>query len=493
MLELAQATDSILRMAQSIGILIALAFIVFSVAGLACLVIGLRGRAVFSAPTCAKCGYDLRAMNFMSADIATCPECGAKLDTPRAVSFGRLQRWRGMIVAGIVMLVLPWLSLLLLIPTMRSARGMGPAASASLSNQALLAKLPTTIDEPWDWRELERRLAAGTLSTTEAESAIAALTTRLVAQRAKGQPTTYLPWSGSFVKAALQLQGFDAKRKQAFLQAFHGVPKVTMRKVMRQNDLRVQVQYSTSDFEGMQSCWVLNKVVADGATPMTVKDRYRNGPDHPDMRSGSERYSHHEWQLAEPLSPGEHELVFVFDMGVVPAGAQFRGMDGRPGSAEKWPSPVAQWQETITHKINVVAQDQPLVKVVEDESIDPRRDVGIAVQSAVVRPSQGGSQLALKWKYASPLQIPLVYRIEGMAGGQKIDCGQFVLVSQNNGSMTSISDVRDIPKLPPEAKTLDLKLIPSPKIAEGFEEIDQILGGEVEIKNIPLERYDLTQ
>ena len=64
-------------------------------AAIVLVVVGVRGRPVFQSPTCAKCGYDLRSMNFMSADVGVCPECGANLGVHGAVNFARLQRRAG--------------------------------------------------------------------------------------------------------------------------------------------------------------------------------------------------------------------------------------------------------------------------------------------------------------------------------------------------------------------------------------------------------------
>ncbi len=476
--------------------LIPLAFIGLSIAGLVCLTLGLRGRAVFSAPRCAKCKYDLRAMNFMAQDVGTCPECGAKLGAPRAVTFGKLQKWRGMLIAGIVMLVLPWLSLIVLIPVARMAMG-GPTASASRTSAQLVAQLPTTIDQPWDWQELERRLKAGSLSVAEAETAIGALATDLNAKRAKGQQQGPLHWAGSFVNAALQMQGFSPQKKQAFLQAFYGDgPTITMRRMMREGEpVRPEVESNSHwDLEGMQFCWSLKSVVADGTATLGVKDAYNGGSTagHPDRMSGSQRYSHAQWSLQQQLPPGEHELVFTFDLGVTSNQATFRGLDGRPGTVEKWPAPIAVWQATVKQKIKVVGKGEAVIELVKDSSIDPIRDAGIRVESALVRPSSQGKELALKWKYSGPLSLPLVYRVEVMAGGQKFNLGQFLLAkTKDGGTSTGMPDACQVKSLAPEIRKIDLKFIPDPKVAEQSTGIERIFGGEAEIRDVPLERYDL--
>ena len=84
--------------------------VILSAIGLAMLVLGFRGQPIFSSPRCAKCGYDLRNVQFMSSDAAVgnCPECGNELARVGAVSFGRWQQQPKRIVWGVALLVLPW-------------------------------------------------------------------------------------------------------------------------------------------------------------------------------------------------------------------------------------------------------------------------------------------------------------------------------------------------------------------------------------------------
>jgi len=80
---------------------------------------GMRGAPVFSEPRCAKCKYDLRG-SFPNAPT-NCPECGASLATPNAVSWGKNVRQPRLIRIGAAMLGLPLLILAaMLFGTLRS-------------------------------------------------------------------------------------------------------------------------------------------------------------------------------------------------------------------------------------------------------------------------------------------------------------------------------------------------------------------------------------
>jgi hypothetical protein len=67
-------------------------FLIFSIAGIVLITLGVRGRPIFAAPRCRKCGYDLRNISFASDDVGNCPECGTTLSSPDAVTFGRWRR-----------------------------------------------------------------------------------------------------------------------------------------------------------------------------------------------------------------------------------------------------------------------------------------------------------------------------------------------------------------------------------------------------------------
>ena len=462
--------------------------IAISIVGLIVLVLGVRGRSVFSWPKCVKCGYDLRAMNFMASDIGRCPECGTNLNTPRSVNFGRLQRSRRILVTGAAMLLLPWGCIVLAL-NMHWGLPPSPQRSAKLTNQALLAQLPTTIDQPWDWQELERRLASNSLSTQEAETALAALTSHLTSQRAKGQPVHGLPWSGAFVKSALALGNFDPETRRAFLAAYYPAPAVKVRRTVRLGqDLEITEDYPGQiELGDMQICWFLRSIVVDGNTPIELKDADKRGRD---FFSGG-RYSGLNWRWATQLAPGEHELVFTFDQGVVPNRAAFRGVDGRPGSPDKWPSPLAVWQSEVRQKIQVVPAGAAVVALIKDAAIEPARDAAIGISEAMVRPASNGKEIVLSWTQPKALDIPLVYRVEVVAGGQTVATGNYALVKRGKGESRSEPARCDVKALPPDVKTIDLKFVPDPKAAEAFGDIDQILGTEFWLRDIPLKRFDL--
>ena len=74
-----------------------------SLAGVALLWLGLRGRRVDDHPLCRRCRFDLTGL---PPDSRRCPECGADLAAPRSRVVGHRRRRTGWVAAGTALLVL---------------------------------------------------------------------------------------------------------------------------------------------------------------------------------------------------------------------------------------------------------------------------------------------------------------------------------------------------------------------------------------------------
>jgi hypothetical protein len=70
--------------------------LLLALAGIAILLIGLRGRLVDDHPLCSRCGFDL----FGLTDSMHCPECGVTLDHPQAKRIGHRRRLPWFIAIG---------------------------------------------------------------------------------------------------------------------------------------------------------------------------------------------------------------------------------------------------------------------------------------------------------------------------------------------------------------------------------------------------------
>lgn len=479
--------------------LIPIAFIAITIIGIVVLTLGVRGRPVFASPRCRKCGYDLRNMQFMSDAIGNCLECGAVLSAPDGVSFERWQRRPRQIVLGAVLLALPWAAMIPLsyFANRAQARVPGPVGTAQQSTPALLALLRPTMTTPWTWQELERRLAAGTLTTADVDAAFAALATHFDAERAAGKPRQPPHWFGRFIDKAMKANAASPAAVDALCQAYYGpVPPITMRKLAREGE-PIPVVLNTHeswDLNGVQRCWAITAITAEDGSKLTAQQRYnRMEPLPPDGLSGTGRGGEQHVALAHALPPGEHELTLTYELGVIPDNVTLVGLDGKPGTPEKWPLPVSRWKSQVKHKVTVVPNDQPLVALVTDPKRNPFTSSTLAIEQALARPSSRGVEVVIKWKITGQPSPVVAYRVWLQAGGEKIDYGTLVAGTLGNGTISSYSSSKTIQSLPPDVTTMDILLTPDPKAAEGHIALEEIWGQPLELKGVTLDRFDLSK
>ena len=479
--------------------LIPLIVLAISVVGVVVLTLGIRGRPIFSSPRCGKCGYDLRNVQFLGQqEVGNCPECGTSLSQSGGVSFGRWQRRPRQIVLGVVLLVLPWL---LLIPTVyfinrarMVAGGGGPMGLGTQPTSAVLASLPANASQPWHWQELEKRLKAGSLTDAEVDAAFAALVKHLNAERAAGKDRQPLHWADDFINPAIAGKRVSQAQLDALCKAYYGdAPRVTMRDRARENEpILIEMGHEPWDLSNMKRCFWLSGVVADGATKLTPKLRYNEQATvTPDMLSGTD--GELDLLFAHALAPGEHELTLTYEMGVVPQASSMRGTDGKPGTPEKWPTPIARWQATVKRKITIKPKDASILRLVTDPARDPFKGAPLTIEQALARPtSSRGVEIVLRWKAAGTPSLPVSYRVRAQVGEQVVDCGTFLTGSTGRMSFSSSSELRGrVKSLPADVTQINLSFEPEPKGAERYSEVEEMWGSPLEIKDVPLERFDL--
>jgi hypothetical protein len=474
-------------------------FILFSIAGIALITLGVRGLPIFSAPRCRRCGYDLRTIHFTSDDVGNCPECGNALSSPDAVTYGRWRRQPKKIVWGVVLVAVPWLVGLTMMFVVRNrmttAVATGPGALPSQSTSALLAALPANLNAPWHWQELERRLKANQLAPADVDVAFAVLAASLNADRAAGKTRQPLHWCGSFIATALTTKSVSQTKVDALCQAYYGMePPIKMRDRARTGQA-VQLVLNAHepwDIEGFQRCWALSDIMLDGSTKVSIKQRY-NQQDvlAGDALSGTGRDGEFEAALPRDLSPGEHEVVFTYEVGIVPQSATFRGIDGKPGTPDKWPQTVSRWQAVVKRKITITPKDQSPLTIITDPARDPFKSATLTVEEALVRPATGGVELALNWKLKGNVDPAASYQVFVQAGTERIDFGKMVFGSYGGGTMRSMPDRKRLNSLPPDVRSIDVILTPDPARAEEFIEFKEVWGLPLELKDIPLQRFDV--
>jgi hypothetical protein len=490
--------------------------VIFSLVGLVLIVLGVRGQPIFSSPRCAKCGYDLRNVQFMSDEaVRNCPECGNDLARVAAVSFGKWQRQPKRIVYGVALLLLPWalgfgIAVYARSRAIATAGGGGgsrgyvaPAQRAAMSTPALLANLKLTVDQPWDWQELEGRMRRGQLTQADVDAAFATLTAHITAKHAKTGRREPIHWADGFLKSAIAKGIVSPQEIVALTQAFYGTdPKLTLRSSARADEPFALTlnQHEPWNLAGMRQVWSLASITADGQTPLVPQRRYSGGrkgvtppPMKPDELSASANDGELQLILPHALPPGEHEITITREVGVIDENATLRGLDGKPGTPDRWPSPVARWKSVVKRKVTVVPKGASVLQLVTDPNADPFKAGSIVVEQALTRPSSRGVEFALKLKTQGTLTPLVSYRIWIQAGADKVDYGTMVMGTDPlAGGFHSYSGGKAVKQLPADVKTIDLLFEVDESGAERFPAIESIWGKPHVIRSVKLERYDLS-
>lgn len=480
------------------GIMPAIALFVFPalllivIAAAVLIVRGLLGVQLFTEPRCMKCGYDLRKTRFEDEGSRGCPECGADLNQPKAVKFGKRQRKPKLIVAGLAVGVLP-IVLLMFVSTTRVMSG--GANRSHLSNAALIANLAMNANQPWDWQELQRRLTANRLSNAEVDQAIAQLTVYLNQQRAAGQRQGPLHWSDQFIRLALARQAVSPTQFEQLCRAHYdgriSLANVTVAARQGKPILLEPRIDSSWDLDNCQLVFAIREALIDG-TPASIVDRHQPAKAlHADELSGKSHDYFHNLALDAALDPGEHELKVVVDVGVLPRNAPLVGMSGKPGQKARWQNPLATWSTDLTAKFRMTPADQSPITLETDPMLNPAGVGGLRVARAYAVPMPKGARVMVRitGRDSAPGAFCFRYkvRIDGKEHSSRQAFGKAANWGMNSGE--GAIDLRE--PLPPEVTKIDVILEPDLETAERYPQLHTIWGKPVEFPDVPLERHDL--
>jgi hypothetical protein len=214
------------------------------------------------------------------------------------------------------------------------------------TGRIIVQRLPARVDEPWVWRELQRRLDAGSMSATEVDQAVDVLIDHMTTTRPAGwnQPT---PWQDPFLKAAIAKNLVSDDSLVKLSDAFYGTqPKVQSLTSMYKGagGFRVHVDYgnpwAANSGVGVALLWDVTQVSIDGVpVKMSQVQRFAQG-----------------WGAycdADP-SPGDHEV----QIDVVCAYADYStiiGGDPAQVPLSRWPAARKKWTVRLTAPLKVIA------------------------------------------------------------------------------------------------------------------------------------------
>jgi hypothetical protein len=209
-------------------------------AGLALLLLGLRGRRINDHPICRGCGFDL--VGVLPAG-STCPECGAGIKSSRWVRIGARKKRVTWMLAGLVL-------------TLGAAVPLGTGVFALASGASIVRHKPLGL-LLWEARrgsdetrgiigaELERRMIAGSLNSEQA-----GLAAELALEIQADLDRTWQPvWARVFEQARLANATTPSQVEQFGVQSI--VPGLLVRPVVRAGD-PLPFEIVTKEYRGVE-------------------------------------------------------------------------------------------------------------------------------------------------------------------------------------------------------------------------------------------------
>jgi hypothetical protein len=299
--------------------------------------IGVMGRLLIESPE-----TFLQALTLISTVIPFLLAVGTVI----WIGFRRRPKW-GLFIWGCLLLLTPivvTVTLTLLWPT------RNPLLVLS-TNRLIHARLPTAVQGPAVWMELERRLGNSQLSRQEVDEAVAALTKYMQSLGPKGwnQP---LPWQNKFLSAAYHGNLISDDVLFNLCDAFFGtqpttLPVMPFGPMLNHNSkfnlhLHYGNPFAWNPGLGVQLLWAVKDVRIDGkSVPFKQLNSFAQ-----------------DWigEVQQPLADGDHEVVAELDCAYVDE-TTLGGLQPPQAPVATWPKPLKRWTTTVSMPLNVSAPE----------------------------------------------------------------------------------------------------------------------------------------
>ncbi len=471
---------------EILGLIIGAVVVVsWLLAPIALIVIGLRGRPVWSSPSCAKCGYDLRARK--PDETAECPECGADLTGPRGVRFARpsrLHRSWGLVIFALVILALPLAAVLGGFLFQRYSVSSGsPMALANATVDEVVTAVDDSPDEPWAWRELETRIQTGEMSQAQVEAAVDALTSHFKAERAAGR-SVHLSWQAGFVDLAISKNLVSDEKLEELGKVFYGPVMLESLERVEHKGKKFSFRLRSDGHGDMGSYRLLTDVarVTAGEESLKLSDIHRSFQ----LSGYAER----------PSTTGRHVIQFE----VVRALMSPLNMTGLSHDApmEDWPPAVVVWRETVEAKLDVLAPGQIVVKTTEDPKLDPQNAIAVpALSVKEVVATRKGDKVTLAAKIdvrQNSLSVAVSGDVVFVIDGKRHPARGYATY-QHGGRLTSRGGGPKVvvDKFDPQVTSLDVRIEANPRHVNEWQLVETSWGGDIVFEDVPIRRLDLAE
>lgn len=452
--------------------------------------LGWRGKTVWSAPYCRRCGYDLRGIN--PSDTTTCPECGAALREKHAVLFTRMRgrRW-GLVAWGVAVLLMPlvfslgaWLFQSLQFRINPSTPVAWHQLSKLNTDDLIRYQLPSQFDEPEVWNQLETRLKAGELLPGQADDAIQALAREMLTRYPMGWDEPLL-WSRDFLNDAWSAGLLSDAVMHEFYEAYYGpTPKLYPPSRLRvaEQDLRLDLTYGHiwGNWQGdvpHELRWAVTGAAINGqAVPLNRSNMF---------------FDYWADHIATDLPEGDH-LVEVTVESILIDTSNLAGSVPEFLPRENWPdAPLRRWSTTVSQPLTVYPNEFTLVQPHIDPALRAEVAAAIKIKRIGVTARNGKTQLVIDIEKVAKLPIPVSADIEIQLGDETIRHSYMATgpsagkVGMRRGETSLVLDDLD-----PSISEARVTLLPNPKHIESWPGVDQIWGEPIVFEDVPLVRMD---
>jgi len=355
-----------------------------------------------------------------------------------------------------------------------------PSDYPNIATPLLISKyLPPKVSEPWVWNELEARIRNRSLSPEEATDALQVFIDHMKKSKPGGWDQS-LSWQRQFIDDGKKNNLFSDDTIIEFLDAFFKKPTVKYSRI-RENSkklpLTINVGNRWSDSVlGYALLWNVKSVAIDGQVVET-KLGYRDLNDQRVVYENS-------------LETGDHELKISLESAYV-SKAKLVGLDTSKLKSSAWPKALKSWEETIVVPFKVYSEDDQIVQLSKDPLNDPRGNITC---SLIAQNENETKKIVLQLNIDSGVPISCSFKVKALVGDdQEIPLGYIYEAKRSGGGMVSGGSTKtvSVDELSPEIRAADLILKPYPRGVERFNDVEEIWGRTITIKNVAIERYDL--
>lgn len=425
--------------------------------GLLLSAIGLRGRLSHRGPHCRACRFDLSGID------GRCPECGADLKSPGAVTTGLRTRRRGMLAVGLIL----FLTGAGCTGGLLHARGKGFNWNSVKPAWLLIRELRSVDIATADAAmvELERRHAANALP---AASLAQALDQAIIHQ---ADPTAaWSPAWGSLIETSRNRGQLTAPQLDSYFRHLCVLDADCRPSVAAGGTFPIRIRTGNGRTSPASPLRIAVSLLGTTDGPTEIQRGGGAGI----FTIGSGGWGSLTTQATAIGPPGKHTLKSRWKVEIK------EGIDGPP---------LSTWEETFDLDLEVLPDGSPTVELITDESLRATIDSTITIDQLELG-YRSGTQRHVSGTVSvqsAPMDMAFDVIWVDPAKGTEWNVGRVSFRSSGGGSGHGLSGF-----VPADfnLSQVDVVLRPSPAAAAGTVDLTRIWNGEIRRNGLPVKDPD---